>query len=48
MSKYTNLTNEIETTEPNYERTNNIIIGIAVGMMIVFGAIILAIMYVNN
>lgn len=33
MPKHTNLPNEIET-KPNTDRTNNIIIGIAMGVMI--------------
>ncbi len=39
--RHTNLLNEIETTEPNTDRTNNIIIGLAVGVMIVLCAGIL-------
>lgn len=34
MTKYTNLINEIKTTRPNVDRQNNIIVGIAVGIMI--------------
>lgn len=40
MKKYTHLPDEITTHNPNLNRTNNIIIGIAVGVMIMACGII--------
>jgi len=46
MKKHTNLIEEIQTEQ--IEKQNNIIIGIAVGVMVVACSLILLVMFVNK